>query len=118
MAQSGGGVMTDRELGASAPGQSRVTPTTEIERVILGLWRQVLRTDQVGLTESLYDLGGDSVIASRILAGMNESFRIDLQFSGVLAVLNNLDELTIERLAQIAEDALVHSDSAHACSRG
>lgn len=43
-----------------------VAPATTVERAIAGVWREVLNIDRVGLDDSLFELGGDSIMAIRV----------------------------------------------------
>jgi phthiocerol/phenolphthiocerol synthesis type-I polyketide synthase E len=43
-------------------------PGAELERTIARIWSRVLRVGDVGLDDSFFDLGGNSVIALRLLA--------------------------------------------------
>lgn len=46
------------------------TPRTAWEKKIAGIWRQVLRIDRVGIHDSFYALGGDSLRAAEAFARM------------------------------------------------
>ncbi|HKS46210.1 MAG TPA: non-ribosomal peptide synthase/polyketide synthase [Amycolatopsis sp.] len=50
---------------AAAPGRGPVTPT---EDVLCGLFVEVLGVPRVGAEESFFDLGGDSLLAMRLIA--------------------------------------------------
>ncbi|MGY3685048.1 amino acid adenylation domain-containing protein [Streptomyces sp. TE33382] len=51
-------------------------PDTELERQVAGVWAKVLKIADVDLdvTRALYDLGGDSLTAARILTGVRKRF--------------------------------------------
>jgi acyl carrier protein len=42
-----------------------------LERTLAGIYERVLGADQVGLDESFFDLGGDSLSAMRAVAAIN-----------------------------------------------
>jgi amino acid adenylation domain-containing protein/non-ribosomal peptide synthase protein (TIGR01720 family) len=46
-------------------------PTTLIEQILAGIYAQVLGVDRVGVDESFFDLGGDSLSAMRAVAAIN-----------------------------------------------
>ncbi|QMU70574.1 non-ribosomal peptide synthase/polyketide synthase [Streptacidiphilus sp. P02-A3a] len=46
----------------------RTEPLTARERALAGIWAEVLGADAVGATDDFFDLGGDSILAARILA--------------------------------------------------
>ncbi|GAA1395508.1 hypothetical protein GCM10009639_30720 [Kitasatospora putterlickiae] len=52
-------------FGTDAPGRE---PATEAERVLSGLFADLLGLDRVGVDESFFALGGDSIVAMRLAA--------------------------------------------------
>ncbi|WP_332107439.1 amino acid adenylation domain-containing protein [Mycobacterium simiae] len=53
-------------------------PQTETERVIAGIYAQVLGIERVGVDDSFFDLGGDSLSAMRVIAAVNAALDIHL----------------------------------------
>ncbi len=47
-----------------------VPPRTARERQVAQIWAQVLGVDQVGIHDNFFDLGGDSLLAARIVVSM------------------------------------------------
>jgi amino acid adenylation domain-containing protein len=52
--------------------------TTDTERAVLEVWRHHLRVDQIGATAKFLDLGGDSLLAAKVLASLRQTFGVDL----------------------------------------
>ena len=48
---------------AERPATARpyVAPRTPLEEFLAGLWREVLRLDQVGVDDNFFELGGSSI---------------------------------------------------------
>jgi acyl carrier protein len=42
-------------------------PSSEIQRALAGVWREVLGVDAVGVTQNFFDIGGDSLLANQIV---------------------------------------------------
>jgi amino acid adenylation domain-containing protein/non-ribosomal peptide synthase protein (TIGR01720 family) len=42
-------------------------PVTEAERVLAGIWSEVLRVEQVGIHDNFFELGGDSILSVQII---------------------------------------------------
>lgn len=55
-----------------------VAPSTRTEKIIAGMWRDLLKVTKVGIHDNFFDLGGHSLIATQIVARIRESFHIEL----------------------------------------
>ena len=53
-------------------------PTDAVEEILAGIYAQVLGLDRVGVDDSFFDLGGDSLAAMRLIAAINKSLNSDL----------------------------------------
>jgi acyl transferase domain-containing protein/acyl carrier protein len=53
-----------------------VAPETSMEHAVAGVWREVLNIDRVGLDDSLFELGGDSILAIRVSQLLEEKLGI------------------------------------------
>ncbi len=49
-------------------------PATLTEEIVAGIYGQVLGLERVGVDESFFELGGDSLSAMRVIAAVNKSF--------------------------------------------
>jgi amino acid adenylation domain-containing protein len=50
-----------------------VSPTTDLELSVAKLWKKYLALDEVGINDNFFDLGGNSLLAIRILIEMNQT---------------------------------------------
>jgi acyl carrier protein len=57
---------------------------TDTERTLAGLWSEILRVDDVGRTDSFFDLGGDSMLATRLVLSARRTWNV--QFSARMLV--------------------------------
>jgi non-ribosomal peptide synthase protein (TIGR01720 family) len=58
-------------------GTAYVAPRTEPERTLLGIWESVLGRDGIGIEDSFFELGGDSILSLQIVARANQAgFRL------------------------------------------
>lgn len=53
-------------VSPAAPGVAPISPRNSLERQIASLWQEVLHLDRVGLNENFFDLGGHSLLLSRV----------------------------------------------------
>ncbi|REG22604.1 amino acid adenylation domain-containing protein [Archangium gephyra] len=49
-------------------------PATEAERTLARIWRDILRLERVGATESFFDLGGHSLLLPQVQARVKQAF--------------------------------------------
>ena len=68
-------------------------PASAIEEILAGIYAQVLGVERVGVDDSFFDLGGDSLLAMRLIAAVNTGLDTGL------AVRTVFDAPTIAELA-------------------
>jgi acyl carrier protein len=81
--------------------QEYVVPRNEIERKLAALWRQTLHIDRVGVHDSFFELGGDSILAAQILSLAQKTFGIRINPQDAFKAF------TIERLAEMLETEIL-----------
>ena len=75
---SANGKIDRRALGAllarglAGPRSAAAPPRSDLERVILAVWREVLGLDEIGVDEEFFALGGDSVLATAVVARLRD----------------------------------------------
>ncbi|MEU4216996.1 phosphopantetheine-binding protein [Actinoplanes sp. NPDC026623] len=52
---------------------------TETELALAGLWTEILQVDDVGRSDNFFDLGGDSMLATRLVLSARRNWNV--QFS-------------------------------------
>ena len=55
-----------------------VAPRSETETRLAELWQEVVAVNEVGVHDSFFDLGGDSLLATLLIGRIGEAFDIDL----------------------------------------
>lgn len=55
-----------------------VAAETELEEVLVDIWRGVLQKEQIGTQHNFFNLGGHSLLATQLLARVYEAFDIEL----------------------------------------
>jgi amino acid adenylation domain-containing protein len=74
---------------------SFVAPRNRIEEILATIWSQVLRVEQVGIHDSFFELGGDSILSIQII---NRAMQAGLQ----LTLKQLVAHKTIAQLAAVA----------------
>jgi len=83
------------EPGASAAaGDSFVAARTETETQLATIWQEVLKREQVGVTDNFLALGGHSLLAIRVLGRISKAFGVRLPLRALF------ETPTIEALAK------------------
>ncbi|WP_345005697.1 phosphopantetheine-binding protein [Streptosporangium album] len=98
------GKIDRRALPAPAwqePTTARQEPHTEAEELVAEIWTEVLGLDRIGVHDDFFALGGNSLLAIRVVSRIRAA--VDLQIP-VDAVFTNP---TVERLADAVEALLI-----------
>lgn len=67
------------ETGMS-PGSPPAKPRNETEMELIKIWRALFNQKRIGIHDDFFELGGDSMIAMRIISRVSESFKIAISF--------------------------------------
>jgi len=63
----------DRPIRAAAR-----SPQTATEQKIAGIWQEVLKLAQVGAEDSFFDMGGNSLSATRVNTRLRKAFELEM----------------------------------------
>lgn len=55
-----------------------VLPKTQIQKELATLWGELFKTNQVGVTDNFFDIGGHSLLLTQIIIKLKEKFDFDL----------------------------------------
>jgi acyl carrier protein len=78
-----------------------VPPQTMVEEVLAEIWADVLGLERMGTQDAFLDLGGDSMLATQIVARIREMIQVDV------SLRDFFDAPTIADMASIIEHALL-----------
>ena len=90
-------------------------PASAVEEILAGIYAEVLGVDRVGVDDSFFDLGGDSLSAMRLIAAINTSLDASLAVRAIfeaptvaeLALLIRADAGRLEPLLAVERPAVV-----------
>jgi acyl carrier protein len=53
-------------------------PSNNIEEVIVDIWKEYLGIEKIGINDSFFELGGNSLLATQIVSRIRKVFQIDI----------------------------------------
>jgi acyl carrier protein len=71
-----------------------VAPRTALEKVLAAIWRDVLKTQEIGVEDDFFELGGHSILATQLFARMTDTLQAKIPLRAIF------DERTIANLAR------------------
>ena len=78
------------------------TPRSDVEKLLAEIWAEVLAIDSIGIHDNFFDLGGDSLAASRVISRVIQSFKLDLPVKALF------DAPTVARMAEVVKQNETH----------
>ena len=87
-----------------------VSPRTSMEKMLAGIWVEVLGIERVGIHDDFFQLGGDSIIAARLISRIRESAQVDLSF------VTFFEARTVADMAKPIEEARLKGPSSRTSS--
>ncbi|CAN5342674.1 acyl--CoA ligase [soil metagenome] len=85
-------------------GQPFTPPRTLAEKVLAETWQEVLRRDRFSIHDHFLSLGGDSLLATRLIARLRSRLRVHI------TLLDFFDAPTIHAQAEILEQKLLEDE--------
>ncbi|MEU6588534.1 non-ribosomal peptide synthetase [Streptomyces sp. NPDC046881] len=83
------------------PRAGLVPPQNPQQEIIHGIWAEALERERLGIDDTFFDLGGDSLRAMQIISRVRQAFGVDLEVRALF------DAPTVRGLAQAVEEAVV-----------
>ncbi|HVS01125.1 MAG TPA: phosphopantetheine-binding protein, partial [Thermoanaerobaculia bacterium] len=70
---------------ARDPGAELVAPRTPTEKALAEVWKELLGLEQVGASDSFFELGGYSLLAIQVIARVRQAFGVEISLREVFA---------------------------------
>jgi amino acid adenylation domain-containing protein len=80
-----------------------VAPSTPVEEMLAGVWAQVLGLEKIGVNDNFFNLGGHSLIATRVISQIRQVFEVEIPLRRLFE-LPTLSELAKEIQTAIQAD--------------
>lgn len=94
-----------------APQDTYLAPRTGTEKSLARIWQEVLGVDRVGLADNFFDLGGHSLLSTRVIVQIYK--RLGARLDQATMVLNTLEQIARDvdqRTGKTAEPGLDETD--------
>jgi amino acid adenylation domain-containing protein len=77
-------------------------PRTPIEELLAAVWREVLKLEQIGIHDNLFDLGGHSLLAAKVVSNVRSALDVEFGMVDVFQAptIASLAELLYPRAVQ------------------
>ena len=90
-------------LGSGTEGSSAyVAPRTALEKALAEVWAEILHLEKIGIHDDFFALGGDSLMATRVLIRLSEIMHFEVELSSIF------EAPTVAELAERIE-TLIHA---------
>ena len=97
------GLTAETGTGARAPAPF-VAPRTPVEEIVAGVWAEVLRRGPIGAEDGFLALGGDSILATQVVARLRGLLGLELTVTAFL------EAPTVASMAAVVDDLLAVED--------
>lgn len=71
------------EDGSLCESVAYTPPRTEVERIMVGIWCEVLEVTKVGVFDNFFELGGHSLSATRLIARLKSTLQVELPLNSI-----------------------------------
>jgi len=55
-----------------------MAPRTPAEEILVGIWKELLTAERIGVEDNFFELGGHSLLATQVIARIRDAFEIDM----------------------------------------
>ena len=93
-------------------GNAYVAPRNEVEQELTNIWQQLLGLELVGVHDSFFELGGDSLFATQLVSQLCKTFQIELPYKSFFnaPTIAELAEVIVRKLTEeIDPDTLTNA---------
>lgn len=62
----------------------RLAPRSRMELDLLRIWQRILQTDDIGVTDDFFEIGGNSLLGVRLISSIRQELGIDLPIASLM----------------------------------
>ena len=89
-----------------------VAPRNEMEQVLVAIWQEIFGIDRIGVHDSFYELGGNSLQATKLVLRISEVFQLRLSPAYILElrtianIAECIDEIIVKKVEEMSEEEI------------
>jgi acyl carrier protein len=72
------GFLALREERSVVNSQNYQPATTDVQKTLVNIWKELLGIDRIGIYDNFFELGGHSLLAIRVIAAIREEWEVEL----------------------------------------
>lgn len=105
------------EYGYECEEEEYEAPRDELEENIARVWQDILGFKRIGIHTNLFDINGDSIIATQLTARLQQIYGIELSIRQLLenptiaCTAEAIKELLVEKVSELSEEELARLES-------
>lgn len=90
--------------------ESYTAPRTELEKLLIDIWKPIFQLDSIGINDNFFELGGNSLSAAKIISKIKKIIKkeINLKDFYLKPTISGLAE-TIRHAPAVSENELIHN---------
>jgi amino acid adenylation domain-containing protein len=98
--------LPDPEINRAAVDAEFCGPRTPAEEMLASIWSEVFRLSKVGIHDSFFELGGESILAIKLISRLNKDFDIELPVRALFEqpTIAELATLIVQHQAERADE--------------
>lgn len=102
--------LPDPVSAGAAGGREYQAPGDPVEEALAGIWSELLGAERIGVLDDFFALGGNSLLATRVLAGIRTAFAVELplrrlfEATTVAALAQAVAEAVEDDIAELTDD--------------
>ena len=75
-------------------------PSSDGEKIIVSLWEELLGIEGIGVHDDFFELGGNSLLATKLMTRLHDSFQVDLALRVIF------EASTVADLSRVVQEAI------------
>ena len=66
------------DQSVSFSGREYAAPETDLEKLVAGIWQEIVGTEKIGIDDSFFDIGGHSLLAMQVMSQLSDSLETEI----------------------------------------